>query len=232
MLWLLSACWAPGPSLEPVSWNDAALPWVEQYVGGASAEHGPLPLVVTLHGRGSTPERFRSFFEDLTEPLRIVHLEAPVSEHDGRAWFTFRGKATEALHAEIDGLADRAERTVRDVLAARSTEGKPVVMGFSQGSMVVYAMVLRHPARFAKAIPVSGVLLSSMPPSVDAAEMPPIVAMHGERDPIIGPAASARAVAELTSRGMPAELRLFPEAVHWIDGDLQQALFEELAEVR
>lgn len=207
--------------------RNAVLPWVEQVTGDASPDD-PLPLVVTLHGRGSDPERFQKFFEDLDVPVRIAHLQAPVAEHDGRAWFTFRGKSRDRIRDEIDLLADAAVRTTERILASRQTLGKPVVTGFSQGAMVVYSMALRHHDRFAKALPVSGVLMNDPPPEMDGPAMPKVVALHGMRDPIIGPSASRRAVATLEKMGVNAELKLFPDAVHWIDGELKAALHAEL----
>ena len=202
---------------------------MEQLTGGASA-HETLPLIVTLHGRGSDPKRFQSFFQDLPAKMRIVHLQAPVKEQDGRAWFQFRGKTRDMIGEEIDLLADLAVQTTSKVMSARPTEGKPAVVGFSQGAMVVYAIAMRHPQTFRKAIPVSGVLIDmpENPPVGDA--MPPVVALHGERDPVIGPRASTDAVRQLTKMGVDARVELIPGAVHWIDGDLKKALYRELTQ--
>ncbi|MEO0600489.1 MAG: alpha/beta fold hydrolase [Myxococcota bacterium] len=212
----------PAESPEP-----ATLRWEEQLTGGADT-NAELPLVITLHGRGSTPQGFRRFFERLDVPVRIVHLEAPVLEHDGRAWFTFRGKTRETLQAEVDDLADQAVRVTQELQKTKPTKGEPVVVGFSQGSIVVYAIVLRHPDAFAKAIPVAGGLMSQMPPSSASEERPEVIAMHGERDPVMNPGMSARAAEQLKALGFPAEARFFPDNVHWIDGDLERALHDEL----
>ncbi len=205
------------------------LPFEEQLTGGASTD-ATLPLVVTLHGRGSDPVRFQKFFAKLDAPLRIVHLEAPVEEHDGRAWFSFRGKTRATLQAEVDALADRAVATTRALSASRPTVGKPVVVGFSQGSIVVYAMVLRHPEVFEKALPIAGGMMTQMPADVHDGEvqMPKVIAMHGQRDPVMYPGMSAEAAAALEQLGFPAEVRFFPENVHWIDGELELALHQEL----
>ena len=217
---------APGPASRPEP-APTALAYEEQLTGGASADD-VLPLVVTLHGRGSDPVRFQKFF-DLDFAARIVHLQAPIKEHDGRAWFVFRGKTGATLRAEVDELADQATRTIERLVEERPTVGRPTLVGFSQGSIVVYAMVLRHPEAFEKALPVAGGLMSDPPPPMDKdASMPEVVAMHGERDPVIPPRASVSAIAALDQLGFPAQMRSFPDNVHWIDGDLKRALHDEL----
>ncbi|MEN0066738.1 MAG: prolyl oligopeptidase family serine peptidase [Myxococcota bacterium] len=226
-MWLLIACGRSSSTPPPTPAKPQLLPWVEQLTANANKD-ATLPLVVTMHGRGSDPERFQKFFADLDVPMRIAHLEAPVLEHDGRAWFTFRGRTRQDLRNEVDRLADLAVKTTERIEQTRPTEGKPILVGFSQGAMVVYACVLRHPGVYRKALPVSGVLFTEPPTDHNAGDMPPVVAMHGERDPVIGPAASVDAVRALQQLGTQAELRLFPDAVHWIDGELQKALFEEL----
>jgi len=210
----------PAPALAP-------LPYEVQLVGGAT-EQDRLPLVVTLHGRGSDPVRFQRFFADLGFPARIVHLEAPVEEHDGRAWFSFRGKDRATLQAEVDELADRAVLTTEQLRARLPSYGKPALVGFSQGSMVVYTMLVRHPAVFDVAVPVAGAYFGTRAALDDGAELPPVIAMHGLKDPVMSPGSSAAAVDALRRAGFPAELRTFPDAVHWISGDLKRALHDAL----
>ena len=227
----LLACSASAPSgtapigvPKPVA--ATTLPALEQLVGGVQPGE-PAAWVVTLHGRGSDPERFQRFFADMPGPARIFHLEAPVKEHDGRAWFTFRGKFSGDLQREIQSLAAKANRTVADLEKRYPTVGKPSVVGFSQGSMVVYDMVLQAPEMYAQALPVSGAMLTPMPEDMPH-EVPPVVALHGMKDPIIGPSASQRAINSFAKYGLDASLRTFPDAVHWIDGELKTALHQAL----
>ena len=212
------------PSIEP-------LETVEVITGGAS-ESDALPVVLALHGRGDRPERFRRIFEGFTPRARVVLLRAPIVEHDGLAWFTFPERDTWAHVArEVSMLAERTVATLDAIEARHGVHGAPVVTGFSQGAMIVYALALRHPARFALFAPVSGVLVRGTVPADRRAPTPTprVVAFHGTRDPIIPIDADRESIEEMRALGVPVELREH-DAVHWIDGSLQadlQALIGE-----
>ncbi|MGF1468307.1 MAG: alpha/beta hydrolase [Sandaracinaceae bacterium] len=230
----------PPPPPPPPPGDDAAeeataarpepLAYVEQLTGGADPGDR-LPLVITLHGRGATPESFQQFFEAMAHPARLIHLEAPIEEHDGRAWFTFWNHTPQGLANTMATLADRAAETARRVARDRPTRGRPVVTGFSQGAMLVYIMALRHPDAFAAYLPVSGVLPRAFTPDAGARldDLPPIVAFHGEADPIIPLSAERRTIAMLRAHGANAEIRTFPDIPHWIMGALREDLHRELA---
>jgi phospholipase/carboxylesterase len=230
---VLTGCGLTGasPSAAQGAEGPAPLPYVEQVTGGADPESA-LPLVVTLHGRGSTPESFRQFFESMDAPARLIHLRAPIEEHDGRAWFTFWNHSRAGLMDEMRTLAERAVATAEQVREARPTRGEPLITGFSQGAMLVYVIALRHPEAFAAALPVSGVCFDGfygdVPPE-RYAEMPPIVAFHGLDDPIIPVRSERRTIEALQRRGVTAELRTFPDVPHWIMRGLRTDLHAEIA---
>lgn len=199
-----------------------------QLTGGARPED-TLPLIVTLHGRSGTPAHFTRFFTDLDVPARLLHLEAPVEEGDGRAWFTFRFKTPDMLAEETRLLARRAVATTRRFMETHPTRGQPVVTGFSQGAMIVYLIALEHPDAFAEAFPVAGLLVTDYGIGPDSlAHLPPIVAFHGEDDPIMSVASERRTIATLRSRGARAELRTYPNVAHWIQRGLKDDLHREL----
>jgi phospholipase/carboxylesterase len=221
---------APAPA-SPSAPDVEALERLEVITGGAN-ESDRLPVVIALHGRGDRPERFRRIFEGFTPRARVVLLRAPIVEHDGLAWFTFPERDTWAHVArEVSLMAERTIATLEATEARQGVRGAPVVTGFSQGAMIVYALALRHPARFALFAPVSGVLvrgtipLDRRPPT----PTPRVVAFHGTRDPIIPIDADRESIEEMRTLGVPVERREH-DAVHWIDGALQadlQALIGE-----
>ncbi|MEM9071905.1 MAG: prolyl oligopeptidase family serine peptidase [Myxococcota bacterium] len=212
---------APEPHVEP-------LPVVERLLGGAT-DSEPLPLVVALHGRGSDPERFARFFEDAPFKARLLLVEAPIDEGNGRAWFSFRGKGREELSAEMRGLAAQVVRSTEIAMAQHPTIGKPVVTGFSQGAMIVYILALEHGDRYDLAVPVSGTLFGSFVPNAEV-QSPPIVALHGEDDPIIPMRSGQRNLDALRRRGVDVSFHTFPEIPHWIMGAMKEKLHETLAE--
>ncbi|MEO0325356.1 MAG: hypothetical protein AAF447_20530 [Myxococcota bacterium] len=216
-----SAPEAPEPAAAP-------LPALELRTAGAP-EGAELPLVVALHGRGSDEVRFLRFFEGYPEPARILSVQAPVDEGNGRAWWSFRGKSGAEVAAEMRGLAARIIATTEQAMARYPTRGRPSLTGFSQGAMLVYLIALEHPRVFSRAVSVGGVLFDRFVPASLPAGMPPFVALHGGRDPVISPAAERRSIARLRELGADARYREFEDVPHWIMGTLKDAFHEELA---
>lgn len=210
-----SACSGPNaPSTEP-------LEWVER--GG----EGELPLIVALHGRGDRPERFSEVFDELDIPARVLLVRAPIDEGRGRGWFSFRfgfGKAMDDLGA----LLPRLERTIEDYCEDHPTRGAPILLGFSQGAMIVYAYAVSHPNELAVAIPISGGLPDRFNPR-SSEGLPPFRALHGSDDEVIGPRWNRESVSRLRALGVDATYREVPGAPHWMTADMREALYEILA---
>ncbi|MEM6956579.1 MAG: dienelactone hydrolase family protein [Myxococcota bacterium] len=211
---------------EPEPERVTPLPFVEQLTGGA--EHSEtLPLLVTLHGRGSTPESFRQFFDTLETPYRIVHLEAPIDEGNGRAWWSFRGKTRDEITAIVRELSDRTVASLRAAERRHAVRGRPLVLGFSQGAMIVYAIAIDHPQAFARGYAVSGVLFDSLLRG-DLSRVTPLRVFHGEDDPIIGMDSGTQSVAPLIAAGADVRVQTFEDVPHWIMRGMRTALHESL----
>jgi len=198
-----------------------------QHTGGATAADR-LPLIVTLHGRGSDPAGFMRFFEDFPVPARFVHLEAPVDEGNGRAWFSFRNKTRDEIAAILHDLAARTIGSLEVALQRYPTVGEPAVIGFSQGAMVAYAAVLDRPDAFARLYPVSGVLFTSLLPVRPPSNLPPAAVFHGERDPVIGVDTGRRSAERYRALGGKVRVHTFADVPHWIMGEMKTALHEDL----
>lgn len=209
------------------------LNFIERVTGNPESG-ASLPLVVALHGRGDTPEGFTERLSGYTHAARFVYLEAPIDEGKGRGWFTFDPMpgSRKRTTAKVRRLVDRLMVSLDRIEASSGTQGKPVLLGFSQGAMVVYAAALAHPERFAAALPVSGALFETLIPE-DMGErgpkLPPVIAFHGEDDPVIPARASVRAIDTLKAAGASAEIRRFAGVPHWITGDMKKSLLSAIA---
>jgi phospholipase/carboxylesterase len=208
------------------------LPYLEIVTGGAAAG-AELPLIVALHGRGDTAEGFAPLFRDLPARARVVILRPPHVWDGGQAWFVgawAHPDKRRAIAAELLAHADRVVATAEAVRAARPTRGRPVVMGFSQGGMLAWAIAVSHPRAFSAVFPVAGFLFPEMLDGrrVDAAAMPPIVAFHGDADPVVSIDEDRMGVRLLAQRGVNADLRVTPGLGHTIAPALRQELFAQM----
>lgn len=229
---MLFGCDSRAATVAAKSSENNQLHYIERVTGDAPQD-AALPLVVILHGRGDVPDNFTKRLSGYSSAARFVYLEAPIDEGKGRGWFTFdRGPGGWSRTTDkVKRLAEQVSATTRALIKSRPTRGKPTLTGFSQGAMVVYAAILAYPDQFGAALPVSGALFDSLLPddmSSRGPKLPPVVAFHGEDDPVIPPRASREAVAMLKGYGAPAELRLFPEVPHWIMGEMKSDLLEEI----
>jgi pimeloyl-ACP methyl ester carboxylesterase len=91
------------------------------------------PLLVMLHGRGDTPERFRNAWRNFPVKLQLSLPKAPLPFEHGWEWFDDGGDATIAEAALWPAMVGLAEGR------------KLMVGGIDQGAAVANAMAAHHP---------------------------------------------------------------------------------------
>jgi len=210
------------------------LPYLEIVTGGAAAD-AELPLVIALHGRGDTAEGFGPLFRELAVPARVAILRPPHPWGGGQAWFLGARAHLEnrpAIAAELLALADRVLATADAIRAARPTRGRPIVIGFSQGGMLTWAVAVAHPRAVAAAFPIAGFFFPEMlaPISVDARAMPPIVAFHGDADTVVPLEEDRRGARLLEKRGVRVDMRVFPGVGHELPPALRSEILASLSQ--
>jgi phospholipase/carboxylesterase len=212
---------------EPARAEAAPLTYEERVVGTATAS-AKLPMIVAVHGLGDRPDSFAALMQGFDLPVRVILPRAPTPHDPGFSWFSVRlrdGKV-DVLSDEVVKQADRVSELIRDLVQRRPTDGKPILLGFSQGGMITFAIALRHPDQIRAAIPIGGWLAPElMPDASEARKLPPIYALHGALDRAV-PFEEARAtVRTLAEKGARAELIADPRAGHEISVVLRARLF-------
>jgi phospholipase/carboxylesterase len=185
-----------------------------------------LPLIVALHGRGDRPEHFAPLFDDFPVPARVVILRPPHPFGGGLAWFRTERDAegsSARIARELTRHAERVVATTAAIRRARPTRGAPIVMGFSQGAMLTYAIATRYPDAFSAAFPVSGLLFPELLEGAPS-RLPPIRALHGRSDPLVAIEDDRRGVAQLRAHGADVELREL-DAPHTITSEMRRELW-------
>ena len=209
------------------------LPYIELVTGGAAAD-AELPLIIALHGRGDTAEDFAPLFRDFAVPARVAVLRPPHAWGGGQAWFIGARAHVDnraAIAAELLALADRVVATAEAIRARPSDARRPVVMGFSQGGMLAWAVALEHPRAFSAAFPASGFLFPEMLEQTawrrfrDAADR----RVSRRRRPAGSVDEDRRGVRLLEKRGVRVDLRVYPGVGHELPPVLRANLFAALA---
>ncbi|KAB1158220.1 alpha/beta hydrolase [Flavobacterium luteum] len=121
------------------------------------------PLLLLLHGYGSNEEDLFSFASELPEHYYIISARAPYSlQYGSYAWYAINFDADENKFSDHNQA-----RTSRDLIATFIDEliaNYPIdpnnitLIGFSQGSILSYAVALSYPEKIKRLVAMSGYL--------------------------------------------------------------------------
>ena len=152
-------------------------------------------LLILVHGYGSNEEDLFSFATELPEDLIIVSLRAPQSLGFGsNAWYTINFTANEGKFSDIPEAIK-----ARELIASFIDEiqekyqvlpEKTFLLGFSQGTILSYAVALNYPEKVQKIIALSGYVNSELLPSnIDSLDYSKLdfFISHGSVDQVIPP---------------------------------------------
>lgn len=204
------------------------LPFVEVLTGGAPKEAAE-PLIVALHGLGDRPESFISLFRGFPVPARVVAPHSRDAFSDGFMWFPPGDPSTDRSAPEIGRAADAVAVFIEHVAKARPTLGKPLVMGFSQGGALSYALAARHPEAIAASFPVGGWLPAPLWPSKLPHGARPVFAFQGTIDERVPLVRGRQAALGLRDLGFDVHFEEIPGVGHAIPEQVREPLFAALA---
>lgn len=168
-----------GPFPEPV---------VARHPAGAGGGGDPdpgAPLVVLLHGRGSSEADIVALAPHLPVGPSYVAVRAPIGEGGGYAWFANRGigrPVAESLAATSSWFREWLDAV------APPAEGRPVfLVGFSGGAAFAGGLLLADPGRWAGAAVLYGTLPFDAGVPVDDGRLAgvPVLVAQGDADTVI-----------------------------------------------
>lgn len=121
------------------------------------------PLLLLLHGYGSNEEDLFSFAGELPDSYFVVSVRAPHSiGYGGYAWYAiYMDRGPEKFSDEVQARASR--NLISDFIDEITTElpidkDDVTLIGFSQGSILSYAVALSHPEKVRRVAALSGYL--------------------------------------------------------------------------
>ncbi|MDX1649542.1 MAG: dienelactone hydrolase family protein [Myxococcota bacterium] len=198
---------------------------------------GPFPTILALHGWGASAHDLIGLAPILHGGMALVlSPQGPVAFEIGQGmlgfgWFPLR-ESREVDPGEFQRGAD-AVRGFLDAAVERYPvdRRKIVPLGFSQGGVMAYDLVLRDPGRFAGLVALSSWLPEMVDrgiPESDALQNFPVLVMHGTEDPMIPVARAQESRDLLIKRGLDVTYREYemgheirPEAlrdlVEWLE---------------
>jgi len=119
------------------------------------------PLLLLIHGYGSNEEDLFSFAQELPEEYYIVSVRAPYNmQYRSYAWYAIN------FDADQNKFSDNEQaKTSRDLIAEFIDElvvnytidaSNVTLIGFSQGTILSYAVALSYPEKVQRVVAMSG----------------------------------------------------------------------------
>ena len=185
----------------------------------------PTAAVIWLHGLGASGDDFAAIVPELDltgcQPIRFVFPHAPVmpvtinNGFEMPAWYDIFTPDL-VRREDAEGIA-RSELAIEALIAREVARGiaahNIVLAGFSQGCAMTLHTGLRHPARLAGLMALSGYLPLSdalaaerHPANFDT----PIFMAHGTADPVVVLERAEAARDALTALGHPVQWHTYP----------------------
>ena len=207
------------------------------YTAHVPAGDGPFPTIIALHGWGATAHDlvglapiFDSGRSLVLCPQGPLPLQAGPGQV-GYGWFPLEsGRPTD--HAEVRKGVDAQQRFIEEAVTKYPVDRrKLVILGFSQGGVMAYALALQNPAAYAGLVALSSWLpdhmAESIPANPELANLQTLV-IHGTKDPMISVDLARESRDALAKLGVPASYREYemgheinPEAlkqlISWLD---------------
>lgn len=191
---------------------------LEHLIRPSSLSEGKPPVLFMFHGYGSNEEDLFSFAPELQKEFCIISVRAPYPmEPLGNAWYAINFDAEQGKWSDDEQAKESIEKIVVFMAEACKTYGldetNVTLLGFSQGTILSYAVALSYPEKIKNVIALSGyinenILKEGYKEKSHAALN--IYASHGQVDQVIPPEWAQRAPVFLDGLGIAHVYEEFP----------------------
>ncbi|WP_420601350.1 alpha/beta hydrolase [Flagellimonas sp.] len=166
---------------------------LEYLIRPSTIQSGKKPVVFMFHGYGSNEEDLFSFASELPEELVVISVRAPYDlDPFGHAWYAINfdaeyGKWSDDKQA-IESR-DKIKHFIGEACTAHDLDEENItLLGFSQGTILSYAVALSFPEKIKNVIALSGYIneniLQKGYESKDFGQLS-IYTSHGQVDQVI-----------------------------------------------
>lgn len=181
-----------------------------------------MKLIALLHGYGASGSDLRGLSMPWAgQDRHFVTTNAPnlcAGMGPGYEWFSLDGwmpgTPFDPFVPRIGAAADALKVKLRKELDKKGLSWKDLVlMGFSQGAIMAFAVALSEPESCAGVMAYSGAYLTPIPPQCK----PPVLLVHGGGDVVVTPDAYHKTRDALEGFGVQVDDHFLPHCGHWID---------------
>ncbi len=176
------------------------------------------PLLLLLHGYGSNEEDLFSFASELPEEYYVVSVRAPYElSYGSYAWYAINFDADENKFSDVPQAQqsrDLIANFIDELVANYPIDAtKITLIGFSQGTILSYAIALSYPEKIQRVVAMSGYLNMEMAtPNFENNDFShlKIFASHGTVDQVVPVDWARKAAPALTQLGIEVVYKEYP----------------------
>ena len=134
---------------------------LEHIIRPATPTSSNSPVLIMLHGYGSNEDDLFSFASELPQELFIISVRAPYNlEPYGHAWYAINFDADQGKWSDDEqaiASRDKIAAFIGEACKAYQLNSENVtLLGFSQGTILSYAVALSYPEKVKNVIALSG----------------------------------------------------------------------------
>ncbi|MCW5520527.1 alpha/beta fold hydrolase [Aureitalea sp. L0-47] len=176
------------------------------------------PAIVMLHGFGSDENDLFSFASELPSEYAIISVRAPLSMQPfGNAWYSIYFDANEDKFSDDEQAIESRELVsicIDEIISAYNIDPKRItLMGFSQGTILSFAVALSYPEKVSRVVGLSGYvnkdILKKGYESNDFSKLK-VYTSHGSVDQVIPVEWARKSKPFFDELGIPCEYSEFP----------------------
>ncbi len=128
------------------------------------------PLLIMCHGYGSDENDLFSFAQELPEELFVISLRAPYPLPPfGNAWYAINFDAQQNKWNDVEQAVSSRDKIANFIDYACETypvnKNNVTLLGFSQGTILSYAVALTYPEKVKNIVALSGYISEDMFPA-------------------------------------------------------------------
>ena len=176
------------------------------------------PMLLLLHGYGSNEEDLFSFANELPDEYYVISARAPYDMmYNSFAWYAINFDADENKFSDIEEAQSSRvliATFIDEVVKNYAIDANDVtVIGFSQGSILSYAVALSYPQKVQRVVAMSGYLNTEMADenyrAKDFSNLK-IFASHGTVDQIIPVDWARNSIPKIKALGIDIVYKEYP----------------------
>lgn len=177
----------------------------------------PHPAIILLHGYGSNVDDLFSFADHLPNYYTVISLEAPLdTPFGGKAWYSINFDATQDKWSDLEEAKKSLDAIVKHqeyFVGEYNLYPKDfTLMGFSQGAILSWSILLDYPDKFRRAVCMSGYINKQLVVKpLEEYRNILAYASHGVHDPTIPYSWAESSINELKSNNPKLNFNSYPD---------------------